>query len=96
MRRWGTIAHIKITYPNQDNLDNRSVRCIFVGYPKVSKGYILYHSSIGLIESRDVEFLEHMNSKEVVNDQYGKEPIEFEYDDLTYDEEFIGNEPNLN
>ncbi|CAN6457819.1 unnamed protein product [Victoria cruziana] len=89
IKRWGTVAHVKITDPNQDKLDSRSVKCIFIGYPKGSKGYRLYNPLIGLIESRDVEFLEYCENNDII--QSDNEPTE--YDDILFDNEIIGKEP---
>ena len=40
LRVWGCLAYVK--YLDSDKLDPRSDRCLFIGYPKKTKGYFFY------------------------------------------------------
>nr|GFC62924.1 retrotransposon protein, putative, Ty1-copia subclass [Tanacetum cinerariifolium] len=41
LKVWGCEAHVKCHTP--DKLQQRSVKCIFVGYPKETMGYYFYY-----------------------------------------------------
>ena len=57
LKVWGCVAHVKQLAG--DKLDSRSTFCRFVGYPKESYGYYLYHTlEQKVIVSRNAAFLE--------------------------------------
>jgi len=59
LRTFGSIAHMKVTAPNQRKLDDRSKRTIFVGYEPSSKAYRVYDPVTRRVHvSRDVVFEE--------------------------------------
>ena len=55
------VLHIPIYQRSiKKKFDNKSEKCIFIGYSDVTKVYKLYNPKIGkLIVSRDVQFLEN-------------------------------------
>ncbi len=58
MRAWGCLAYVKLM--DQTKLEPRSLRCIFIGYPKDSFGYYFYSpSEQKVIVSRHAVFLEN-------------------------------------
>jgi hypothetical protein len=60
LKTFGCIAFTHIPSELRKKLDDRSEKCIFVGYSETSKAYRLYNPiSKKLILSRDVKFLEN-------------------------------------
>ncbi|GKC83422.1 retrotransposon protein, putative, ty1-copia subclass [Tanacetum coccineum] len=58
LRVWGCEALVKRDMP--DKLDSRSIKCIFVGYPKETMGYYFYYPLENKIfVSRNVEFFKN-------------------------------------
>nr|GEZ42619.1 hypothetical protein [Tanacetum cinerariifolium] len=58
LRVWGYEAHVKRDTPKK--LDSRSIKCIFVGYPKETMGYYFYNLLENKIfVARNVEFFEN-------------------------------------
>ncbi|GJW27123.1 retrotransposon protein, putative, ty1-copia subclass [Tanacetum coccineum] len=58
LRVWGCEALVKRDTP--DKLDSRSIKCIFVGYPKETMGYYFYYPLENKIfVSRNTEFFEN-------------------------------------
>ncbi|GJQ96838.1 retrotransposon protein, putative, ty1-copia subclass [Tanacetum coccineum] len=58
LRAWGCEALVKRDTP--DKLDSRSIKCIFVGYPKETMGYYFYNPLKNkIIVSRNAEFFEN-------------------------------------
>ena len=54
------ITYSHIPKEHKKKFDNKSEKCIFIGYSDVTKVYKLYNPKIGkLIVSRDVQFLEN-------------------------------------
>jgi hypothetical protein len=54
---WGCEAYVKRLM--SDKLSSRSDKCIFVGYPKETKGYYLYYKSENkIVVARHTIFLE--------------------------------------
>jgi hypothetical protein len=54
---WGCEAYVKRLM--SDKLSPRSDKCIFVGYPKETKGYYFYYKSeIKIVVARHAVFLE--------------------------------------
>src|SRR3954464_14431811 len=45
LKAWGCDAYVKKLQP--DKLEPKSVKCVFIGYPKETVGYTLYHRSEG-------------------------------------------------
>jgi transposase InsO family protein len=59
LRIFGSIAHMKVTAPNQRKLDDRSKHTIFVGYEPGSKAYRVYDPVARRVHvSRDMVFEE--------------------------------------
>ncbi|MCO5549929.1 hypothetical protein L7F22_003406 [Adiantum nelumboides] len=59
LRVFGCLAYAHIPQQLRGKLDDKAVKCIFVGYSSGSKGYKLYHPATNKIfESRDVIFAE--------------------------------------
>ncbi|MCO5610814.1 hypothetical protein L7F22_065055 [Adiantum nelumboides] len=57
LRVFGCLAYAHIPQQLRGKLDDKAVKCIFVGYSSGSKGYILYNPATNKIfESRDVIF----------------------------------------
>lgn len=60
LRIFGSIAYVLNTSENQQKLDSKSEKCIFIGYCPKSKAYRLYNPKDGkLIVSRNVMFDEN-------------------------------------
>ena len=60
LRIFGCIAYSYILKEHRKKFDDKSEKCIFIGYNDVTKGYKLYNPETGkLIVSRDVQFLEN-------------------------------------
>nr|GEU78788.1 zinc finger, CCHC-type [Tanacetum cinerariifolium] len=58
LRVWGCEALVKQDTPNK--LDPRSIKCIFVGYPKETTGYYFYYPLENMIfVARNAEFFEN-------------------------------------
>src|SRR3990170_2960348 len=57
LKVWGCDAYVKKLQP--DKLEPKSEKCVFIGYPKETIGYTLYHRSEGKIfVSKNETFLE--------------------------------------
>ena len=57
LKIWGCPAHVKRT--SADKLESKTSRCLFVGYPKGSVGYLFYDPSEQKVFcSRNAQFLE--------------------------------------
>ena len=82
MRVYGCDAYVHVPNEKRSNLDNKSERCIFIGYKDGLKGYKLWNSETRkVVYSRDVVFRE---VKDVVKHEIlPKEPekIEFELEE---------------
>ena len=53
------LAYALVPKQQRKKLDDKAVKCIFVGYNSESKGYCLYHpQSKRILVSRDVVFVE--------------------------------------
>ena len=65
LKVWGCGAYVKKLQP--DNLESKSEKCVFIGYPKETVGYTFYHKSEGKIfVAKNGSFLEkEFLSKEV-------------------------------
>src|SRR4030065_968720 len=65
LKVWGCDAYVKKLQP--DKLEPKSKKCVFIGYPKETVGYIFYHRSEGKIfVAKNGSFLEkEFLSKEV-------------------------------
>jgi hypothetical protein len=49
--------HVHVPNQEQSKIDDKSKKCIFIGYDSSSKGYKLYNPNSGkIVISRDVEF----------------------------------------
>ena len=59
LRVFGCLAYALVPMQQHRKLDDKAVKCIFVGYTVESKGYRLYHpQSKRILISRDVVFVE--------------------------------------
>ena len=56
LKVWGCDAYVKKLQP--DKLEPKSEKCVFIGYPKETVGYTLYHRSEGKIVAKNGSFLE--------------------------------------
>ncbi|KAJ9566098.1 hypothetical protein OSB04_002064 [Centaurea solstitialis] len=63
LRVWGCRAMVRLTDPKINNIDQRGIDCVFIGYPENSKCYRFYviepndYVSVhSVIESRDADF----------------------------------------
>ena len=56
LKVWGCDAYVKKLQP--DNLEPKSEKCVFIGYPKETIGYTFYHRSKGKIVAKNGSFLE--------------------------------------
>ena len=66
MRVFGCLAYAHVPQQLRGKLDDKAVKCIFVGYSSGSKGYHLYDPvKQKLFESRDVVFVENSAYKSV-------------------------------
>ena len=65
LKVWGCDAYVKKLQP--DKLEPKSEKCVFIGYPKETVGYIFYHRSEGkTLVAKNGSFLEkEFLSKEV-------------------------------
>jgi Reverse transcriptase (RNA-dependent DNA polymerase)/gag-polypeptide of LTR copia-type/Integrase core domain/GAG-pre-integrase domain len=62
LRRFGCVAYAQVPSSTRSKLENKSLRCIFVGYDFQSRTYLLYRPGFArLIRSRDVIFDETVN-----------------------------------
>nr|GEY76710.1 hypothetical protein [Tanacetum cinerariifolium] len=61
LKVWGCKALVKRdTLTNPDKLEPRSIKCIFVGYPKETKGYSFYYPPENkVLVARNAKFLEN-------------------------------------
>ena len=56
---FGFLAYALLSMQQRKKMDDKAVKCIFVGYNFKSKGYFLYHpQSKRILVSRDVVFVE--------------------------------------
>jgi hypothetical protein len=70
LRTFGCIAYAHIPSKLRKKLDDRSEKCIFIGYSETSKAYILYNPiTKKLILSKDVKFLENQFWNDSENQQ---------------------------
>ena len=59
MRVFGYLSYALVPQTQCKKLDDKAIKCIFVGYSTESKGYMLYHPQIKrILVSRDVVFVE--------------------------------------
>ena len=59
LRVFGCVAYALVHVQQRQKLDDKAVKCIFVGYSSESKGYRLYHpQSKHILIRRDVVFVE--------------------------------------
>ena len=59
LRVFGCLAYALVPEQQRRKLDDKVVKCIFVGYSSESKGYRLYHQQTKrILVSRDVVFVE--------------------------------------
>ena len=62
MRVFECVAYAHVPKEQRKKLDNKGVKCIFIGYSSESKAYRLYDPlNNKMILSRDVEFLENQS-----------------------------------
>lgn len=60
LKVFGSIAYAHIPFEKRHKIDDKSIKCIFVGYSDETKGYRLYNPTTKcLIISRDVIFNEN-------------------------------------
>ena len=62
LRVFGCVAYAHVPKEQRQKLDDKGVKCIFIGYSSESKEYRLYDPlNKKMILSRDVEFLENQS-----------------------------------
>ncbi|KAJ4751816.1 polyprotein [Rhynchospora pubera] len=99
LRVFGCIAYTLISSQNRRKLDQKSEKCVFIGYCLQSKGYRLYNpKSNKIVVSRDVMFDE--NATWNWSEKTQTTPVEVSIQEEFEDEEDEGNmelqsEPNL-
>ncbi|GKD09127.1 retrotransposon protein, putative, ty1-copia subclass [Tanacetum coccineum] len=79
LRVWGCEAHVKRDTP--EKLDSRSIKCIFVGYPKEMIGYYFYNPLENKIfVARNAEFFENSLTLKEVSGSHGM--LEAKHDEI--------------
>lgn len=59
LRVWGCLAHAHVPNEKRRKLDDKSIKCVLLGFSEESKGYRLYNTSTKkIVVSRDVVFEE--------------------------------------
>ena len=62
LKVWGSSTEVLIFSQLRRKLDDKSIKCTFIGYSENSKGYRFiknhFDGSVNVIESRDAHFLE--------------------------------------
>ncbi|GJY54569.1 retrotransposon protein, putative, ty1-copia subclass [Tanacetum coccineum] len=86
LRVWGCEAHVKRDTP--DKLDSRSIKCIFIGYPKEAMGYYFYKPLENKIfVARNAEFFENsLTLQEAKDDTKPSENTSKRHDEIEPDE----------
>ena len=69
LRKCDSIAHVLIPSQLRDKLDFRTLKCRFIGYCDKLSGYRFFHKEKGIIEYRDVTFLENLKEEEQTQDK---------------------------
>ena len=92
LRVFGFVAYAYVPKEKREKLDEKGVKCIFIGYSSESKAYRLYDPiKKKIIISRDVEFLENQSWDDSVDESSStssKVPtIEKEEDDISDQQE---------
>ncbi|GJU70362.1 retrotransposon protein, putative, ty1-copia subclass [Tanacetum coccineum] len=85
LKVWGCEAHVKRHTP--DKLQQRSVKCIFVGYPKetmdfLEKDFILQKESGRIVELEDEDILPSENTSEHPIEEESLAPIVSQEEDV--------------
>lgn len=85
LRVFGCLAYAHVHKQNRQKLDDKSIKCIFIGYATCSKAYKLYDPvSQNVIITRDVMFDETKNSADFHLVEEDEDPlIFFEVDEET-------------
>ncbi|GKD74601.1 retrovirus-related pol polyprotein from transposon TNT 1-94 [Tanacetum coccineum] len=70
LRVWGCEALVKRDTP--DKLDPRSIKCIFIGYPKETMGYYFYYPlKNNIFVARNAEFFENSLMVQEASESHG-------------------------
>nr|GFA40948.1 putative RNA-directed DNA polymerase [Tanacetum cinerariifolium] len=84
LRVFGCTCFVHLSANHHDKLDQRSVKCIFLGYSQTKKGYTCYDAVYGRVYvSRDVRFLErspyfeNSSKGEIMTDLFPFPNVEF-------------------
>ncbi|GAA0171472.1 transmembrane signal receptor [Lithospermum erythrorhizon] len=95
LRIWGCIAHVHIPKVQRGKLDERSIKCIFLGTSEGTKGYRLFDvQTKRIITSKDVVFEEdkHWDWGKEYEQQTG---IEIEWEDKNAEIEEVQNDEEI-